>query len=51
MVAGGLSCRSAKCLEGLTEGEILRLLQAQMEKLILLGEPLVFRVGSALSTH
>ena len=33
--------------EGLTEDEILELPQDQMEGLILLGEPLVFRAGSA----
>lgn len=33
--------------EGLCEEEILRLPQEHVEKLILLGEPLVFRVGSA----
>lgn len=33
--------------EGLCEEEILSLPQEQVEKLILLGEPLVFRAGSA----
>lgn len=33
--------------EGLTEAEILQLPSKEIESLILLGEPLVFRVGSA----
>jgi hypothetical protein len=34
--------------EGLTEDEILSLSKATVEQLILIGEPLVFRVGSAV---
>jgi hypothetical protein len=33
--------------EGLTEAEVLALPQEEVNGLILLGEPLVFRVGSA----
>ena len=33
--------------EGLSEEEILKLPQEELDKLILLGEPLVFRAGSA----
>jgi hypothetical protein len=34
--------------EGLTEGEILHLPSDQVEALIVIGEPLVFRAGSAV---
>jgi hypothetical protein len=34
--------------EGLTEQEILNLPQEQLDSMILLGEPLVFRAGSAV---
>jgi len=34
--------------EGLTEREILNLAQEEVENMILLGEPLVFRAGSAV---
>jgi hypothetical protein len=34
--------------EGLSEQQILNLPQEELEKLILVGEPLVFRVGSAV---
>jgi hypothetical protein len=34
--------------EGLTEDEILNLLKPTVEQLVLIGEPLVFRAGSAV---
>ncbi len=40
--------RSEVRFEGLTEEEILRLPKDSIEALILIGEPLVFRAGSAV---